>query len=236
MREFRDRTGATGTVETMAPELLVEIDGQYVFRHSFASDVCSLGVILFKIFFRVDPFTVENGMATEFVIDLLRRMLVRHPPDRITMRELYENATIIRMLNEFGLAQIQERFEPDGPPVPDNWFATGTVLAISFDSHEGERWVGIREAIKKYKMQGLLLVAGLSIAQSRTAARIIHIGTLLWLILLSLKIQNIAFLIPIVSLIEFFVLKSTNVYQILLFDLVALFLNSDREDQPNPND
>ena len=56
------RTGATGTIETMAPELLrTNHDGDYLFRHSTASDVWSLGVILFTLYTRKSPFGSDRG-------------------------------------------------------------------------------------------------------------------------------------------------------------------------------
>ena len=56
------RTGATGTIETMAPELLEQSsNGKFVNTHSFKSDIWSLGVIMFAIFTGVNPFSRSDG-------------------------------------------------------------------------------------------------------------------------------------------------------------------------------
>ena len=69
------RTGATGTIETMAPELLEQNhEGEFLYRHNFSSDVWSLGVILFTLYTRRSPFVGERGE------ELLRNF---HDPDTL---------------------------------------------------------------------------------------------------------------------------------------------------------
>jgi serine/threonine protein kinase len=250
VHEFRERTGATGTLETMAPELLVEIDGQFLFRHSFASDVWSLGIILFKIFFGVDAFTDDDRASFQsvdalldglglrennvpsLVVSLLRRMLVRNPVERITVSELLEHSAIARMLNEFGLAEIQEREEPQGEAVAERVFSQGTVLAISFDSHDSKVWMDLKKMGRKYRMQILLLIAALAIDQPSPSARVAHVGVLLWLFVASAIAPKLAFALPLVAIVEFFVHKAVNVYQIcLLFGLALLAISSPPMDE-----
>ncbi|RKP38994.1 kinase-like domain-containing protein, partial [Dimargaris cristalligena] len=65
--EQRDRTGATGTLEYMAPELLqVDQRGRYLDAYSVKADVWSLGMILYYLCYSKLPFTqIDN-------VDILR--------------------------------------------------------------------------------------------------------------------------------------------------------------------
>ncbi|OHS92793.1 AGC family protein kinase [Tritrichomonas foetus] len=60
LKESYERTGATGTIETMAPELFEKTDGKYKYSHSFASDIWSIGIIFFNLFVGCNPFE-KNG-------------------------------------------------------------------------------------------------------------------------------------------------------------------------------
>ncbi|KAJ2786069.1 putative serine/threonine-protein kinase iks1 [Coemansia javaensis] len=66
--EKRERTGATGTLEFMAPELLaVDEDGRYLDSYSTKSDMWSLGMVLYYLCYTGMPFTDIDD------IDVLRR-------------------------------------------------------------------------------------------------------------------------------------------------------------------
>lgn len=120
------RTGATGTIETMAPELLTQNeDGAFLFEHSFASDVWSLGVILFSLFYHRSPFAGEGGESAlahftsldalvselglgdvevpELAKKLLQKMLRADPKDRCTLDEILRRPDVTNMLETFGL-------------------------------------------------------------------------------------------------------------------------------------
>jgi serine/threonine protein kinase len=129
------RTGATGTIETMAPELLVTDDrGAYVYAHSFQSDIWSLGVILFTLFFGCNPFVLEGGeerlrqfrSVNEVIAELgldgakvppivlryIRRMMRGDPGQRCSLEELLRDSQIFGMIVEFGLNDL---VQADGP-------------------------------------------------------------------------------------------------------------------------
>jgi serine/threonine protein kinase len=54
---YNQRSGGTGTLEFMSPELLQKDDkGQYVNPHSFKGDMFSLGIILYYLCFSRVPY------------------------------------------------------------------------------------------------------------------------------------------------------------------------------------
>ncbi|KAJ2766281.1 putative serine/threonine-protein kinase iks1 [Coemansia nantahalensis] len=70
--EKRDRTGATGTMEFMAPELLaVDATGRYLDSYSTKSDMWSLGMVLHYLCYGRLPFVSTDD------IDALRRDVLR---------------------------------------------------------------------------------------------------------------------------------------------------------------
>ncbi|KAJ2727135.1 putative serine/threonine-protein kinase iks1 [Coemansia sp. Benny D115] len=70
--EKRDRTGATGTMEFMAPELLkVDDTGRFLDSYSTKSDMWSLGMVLYYLCYTRLPFTDIDD------IDLLRRDVLK---------------------------------------------------------------------------------------------------------------------------------------------------------------
>ncbi|KAJ1845857.1 putative serine/threonine-protein kinase iks1 [Coemansia sp. RSA 2708] len=73
--EKRDRTGATGTMEFMAPELLeVDSAGRYLDSYSTKSDMWSLGMVLYYLCYSQLPFANIDD------IDILRKdvLVFRH--------------------------------------------------------------------------------------------------------------------------------------------------------------
>ncbi|KAJ2707415.1 putative serine/threonine-protein kinase iks1 [Coemansia sp. IMI 203386] len=70
--EKRDRTGATGTMEFMAPELLkVDATGRFLDSYSTKSDMWSLGMVLYYLCYSRLPFSDIDD------IDALRRDVLR---------------------------------------------------------------------------------------------------------------------------------------------------------------
>ncbi|KAG0243201.1 putative serine/threonine-protein kinase iks1 [Mortierella sp. GBA43] len=64
----RDRTGATGTLEFLAPELLdVDADGKYTDEFSFKGDMWSLGMVLYYLCYSRLPYSQIDD------VDLLRQ-------------------------------------------------------------------------------------------------------------------------------------------------------------------
>jgi serine/threonine protein kinase len=129
------RTGATGTIETMAPELLVTDDGgAYVYAHSFQSDIWSLGVILFTLVFGCNPFVLDggeerlrqfrsvDGVIAELGLDTtkvppivmryIRRMMRSDPGERCSLEELLRDNHIFGMIVEFGLNDLVQADAP----------------------------------------------------------------------------------------------------------------------------
>lgn len=129
------RTGATGTVETMAPELLIQgKNGSYLFSHSYSSDIWSLGVILFSLFYHCNPFGVENGeqllrrfttldnLIKELKLEnqnvpvlamkLLNKMMQVNPKNRCSIDDILMNTEVDEMICKFGL---ETYLKSDGP-------------------------------------------------------------------------------------------------------------------------
>jgi hypothetical protein len=105
---------------------------------------------------------------------------------------------------------------------PEGCSSSGRLLALSFNKPAETPWDRVQAAVVRYRTQGLLLLAGLSVSQA-----IVHMVMVVSVVALSVKIPNIAILIPIATTIEFFVLESANIYQVfLLFGLVALLLSA----------
>ena len=127
----RTRTGATGTIETMAPELLlVDLSGEYTYRHSYASDIWSLGTILFALFFGVQPFgddsgenrlrnfTDLNSLISDLkleekaktipptVLEILDQTLRAKSSERISINDLLHNQFIYSKIKQFGFKRF----------------------------------------------------------------------------------------------------------------------------------
>ncbi|OHS96729.1 AGC family protein kinase [Tritrichomonas foetus] len=122
------RSGATGTVETMAPELFIHDEkGKYLFSHSFASDIWSLGVILFSLFYHINPFFYDNGeqrlqnfttvddliadmkLTTEIsplAMKIIQKTMVLDPKKRCTVEDILNNPKIFEKASELGLNNL----------------------------------------------------------------------------------------------------------------------------------
>lgn len=130
-----ERTGATGTIETMAPELLEQNEeGKFIHVHSFSSDIWSLGVIFFTIFIGKNPFISENGeeLLRNFtnvdnllnklgiyhtdipndILSLLRKMMVRRSYLRINIKDILKNPTVKHYINEFNYNSLNLSASP----------------------------------------------------------------------------------------------------------------------------
>lgn len=69
--DHRKRTGATGTLEFMPPELLTkDSQGNYIPNHSPSADMWSLGVVLYFICYSCVPYTQIDD------VDLLKEEIL----------------------------------------------------------------------------------------------------------------------------------------------------------------
>ncbi|KAH6560280.1 hypothetical protein BASA62_000353 [Batrachochytrium salamandrivorans] len=106
----RERTGATGTLEFMPPELLQKnISGQYLSNHSTKADIWSLGVVLYYLCyssvpysqvddvdqlkddilnFRLVQFPESGNRVPEDIKELIRRLMQSNPDSRPTVEEI----------------------------------------------------------------------------------------------------------------------------------------------------
>lgn len=97
--ELEQRTGATGTLDFTAPELLkVDRNGNFTSKYSTKSDVWSLGIVLFYICFSKLPFkNVDIDTLTKeilkFDINMILKNEDRHLPNII-------KNTIIKLLSK----------------------------------------------------------------------------------------------------------------------------------------
>jgi serine/threonine protein kinase len=221
-----ERTGGTGTVETMAPELLEQIEsGEYTQVHSYSSDVWSLGVILFSLFFGNSPFGGNDGESllrnfTDFdslfmersshmenvpgmVIILLKRMLTRDPGRRIVLNEILQNKEIIAMMEEFGLSHLEEvqQRPPRRPPTRDQC-EHGTQLAIGYEVTEGSNRMPSVGFFARYQFLFALLLALFAMGGGRW---VIFAG--LVIIVMKLFANGFLYLIPLGLAIEGFPLS-----------------------------
>ncbi|RNF24898.1 putative serine/threonine protein kinase, putative,protein kinase [Trypanosoma conorhini] len=112
-----ERTGGTGTVEYMAPELFEcssESSGTYINAHTKASDVWSLGMILHYLACNGTlPARLPNGAvvlnveeSAPFIrppemVELIRAMLHRNPAKRPTCNELLKSTVVQTILRSF---------------------------------------------------------------------------------------------------------------------------------------
>lgn len=134
-----ERTGATGTIETMAPELLLQDkNGEYLYKHSTASDVWSMGVMLFSLFFNVNPFALDDGESKlrnfktidqlildmnldskskeipEVALKFIEKAMVLNPTERITIPQMVGHPFIMDLIKKSNLEEI---LKVDGPNV-----------------------------------------------------------------------------------------------------------------------
>lgn len=122
------RTGATGTIETMAPELFVtDKNGDYLYRHSCASDIWSLGVIMLSLFYGFNPFVMDGGeqklrnftsidnLINEMNISvvpppaatkLIKKMMRLNPKERCTIDEILADPTVYDLTIKYGLNKL----------------------------------------------------------------------------------------------------------------------------------
>ncbi|KAH9275534.1 hypothetical protein BASA83_001816 [Batrachochytrium salamandrivorans] len=106
----RERTGATGTLEFMPPELLQKnISGQYLSNHSTKADIWSLGVVLYYLCyssvpysqvddvdqlkddilnFRLVQFPESGNRVPEDIKELIRRLMQSNPDSRPTVEDI----------------------------------------------------------------------------------------------------------------------------------------------------
>ncbi|KAG0216842.1 putative serine/threonine-protein kinase iks1 [Mortierella sp. NVP41] len=91
----RDRTGATGTLEFLAPELLaVDVNGRYTDEFSFKGDMWSLGMVLYYLCYSRLPYTQIDD------VDILKEEIrefksITLPPDEPGDRLIPEELKIL---------------------------------------------------------------------------------------------------------------------------------------------
>ncbi|PBJ73782.1 protein kinase [Trypanosoma cruzi cruzi] len=123
-----ERTGGTGTIEYMAPELFEctpESGGAYIHPHTKATDVWSLGMILHYLACSGTlPARLPNGEVVLNVeecapyarppemIELIRVMLHRNPKERPTCKELLNSTVVQTILRSFEKAKLSTDILP----------------------------------------------------------------------------------------------------------------------------
>jgi serine/threonine protein kinase len=101
-----ERTGATGTLEFMPPELLEkDSNGKFKPNHSQSADIWSLGVVLYYLCYSNVPYSqIDN-------VDLLKEEIFEFDVSKITFPTFGErvphefNSLIVRMLNKDALGR-----------------------------------------------------------------------------------------------------------------------------------
>jgi serine/threonine protein kinase len=101
-----ERTGATGTLEFMPPELLEkDSNGKFKPNHSQSADIWSLGVVLYYLCYSNVPYSqIDN-------VDLLKEEIFEFDVAKITFPTFGErvphefNSLIVRMLNKDALGR-----------------------------------------------------------------------------------------------------------------------------------
>lgn len=142
-----ERTGGTGTMEYMAPELLecdVGNNGTYMFRHTKATDVWALGMILHYLAFnRTLPVYLPGGDLTwsannaspptrpPEMLRLIQAMLHRNPEKRPTCRKVLKSTVVQTILRSFDRTRVfSDVFSTTSTPA--------TASAPSFKENVGE--------------------------------------------------------------------------------------------------
>jgi serine/threonine protein kinase len=248
--EHLQRNGATGTIETMAPELLVEAsDGHLLYRHSYASDVWSLGVIWFTLLFGVSPFAGTDGerrlrtftdvrtLLTDLSLDIasvsnlemtyLNRMMQRTPSRRGSMREFMESPPIAAMIREFGLDRFEDRRNESErrQPSPGD-IGRSVPLPLSFHAEEPRP---LRKFLRQYRFSLLLFLACLSVTQRTWRREAVHVIVCLFCVCLCMIYPNAAICVPAAIGVEFVANKVTNFLQLVLIVLLSLCAMNDSE-------
>lgn len=130
-RKFgNERTGATGTMESIAPELLEldEHNGFFIQSHTFASDMWSLGVVFFTVFTGVSPFLTAYGekLLREFTTvenlckslkingydenklewKWINKFMRRNPSERANLNDFLNDPEIFKKLKDLGIDEF----------------------------------------------------------------------------------------------------------------------------------
>ncbi|GES78168.1 kinase-like domain-containing protein [Rhizophagus clarus] len=161
----RERTGATGTLEFMAPELLtVDMDGKYYKDYSQKSDMWSLGMVLYYLCYSRLPYNQvddvdllkqeilhfesvsfpENNFfpsssrkIPQQLKNLIKRLLSRNKKSRPSCDEILKSVEDIRQ--NFATNVYNETTEyVDGPlsaPISTNNSTTATRMTSSLSAH-----------------------------------------------------------------------------------------------------
>ncbi|KAJ3045693.1 putative serine/threonine-protein kinase iks1 [Rhizophlyctis rosea] len=126
--EQRERTGATGTLEFMPPELLARNEaGQFVNDHSPKADMWSLGIVLYFLCFSRVPYVQVDDVdllkeeilafqgvtfpesvprVSNDLITLIERLLQRNARDRPSVEEILEEFGDVRKREQSSMMDI----------------------------------------------------------------------------------------------------------------------------------
>ena len=237
------RSGATGTIETMAPELIEKSEnGMFINRHSFSSDVWSLGVILFTLFFGVSPFAgpsgeerlagytnfddllavldIDSSMVDQLVINMIRRMMQRRSADRITLDDFFNHPEIAKKLNEFKMERFQPRrdsFAYQHPSQED--LARMIALPIEYKPTRRQQ---IQTLLFEHKYQVLVMLAALSGRFTSLTDWAIHTLLCCVITLLSLRYKDALYLLTITLFGEFLFTDAISLPLLLLTAALVL--------------
>ena len=134
------RTGATGTLEFVAPELLRRnAEGQFESTHSLATDIWSLGVVLYFLCYSDIPYTNEDD------VDLLKDEILHFKP--LQMR--FDN---VKRVSQHKRDLIRALMHPaaSSRPTVQSILDALTTLPSSVEAVEpsvNERFAGIRNQL-----------------------------------------------------------------------------------------
>lgn len=218
------RTGTTGTIETMAPELIEQSNsGDYICAHSFASDVWSLGVILFTLFFGVNPFVGERGeerltnytdfdtlissleldssTVDQLAINMIRRMMKRNPKNRLTLDDFFSNHEIYSKLREFKFERFEPRRDPFAHTFPSKEdIADSILLPLTYEMTPVEK---AKDFVLRNKYHVFLCLASAAVSFKSSVHRWIHLLLCLTIITIGLRYSDALYLLTAVIFGEF---------------------------------
>jgi len=242
------RSGATGTIETMAPELLEQgYNGEFMNFHTLSSDIWSLGVILFTLVTRCNPFNRSNGEEmlrhyrnidtlieslglevnlNQHEFTIIRKMMELKPSRRISLESLLKDSFIYKKIIQFGFVELLEIKAPrviiSSPSLDD--FRISVPLAIKCEEKEE---ISIPPAPSKLSLVDILqahsvvlLLALLAIESKSWKIRVFRTIFFCFFTYLCHKYHKLTIFVPIIVAIES--LCEVTKFNIFLYILIVL--------------